>query len=359
MNEIRNRIITISGEPVSGKSTVVKNIKSKYEELGFNVHIISVGKLFRNLIKEEYEKMYPDRTNWNIADIQTDEAFIKKRNQIDLMVDGEITKKGKAINSIDRPNDVYIIDSRLAWKNIPESYAVRLVVNENIAGKRVFEDKTRGTEDKYNTEAEAIEKTKKRKLAEIERYKQRYGIDLTDSNNYNLIIDTTYSNTDELANIIINGEETYRNGTYYPKNWRSPALFLPSQRIGETLSCSPIGFRIEDIVQSINEDGFDPLQGEINTIEQDNINVLKDGHHRSIAALASGKTLIPYNIVHKDDDFSKKYLESEVKISNIYDWEDIIRYYSKQGNIKCLEDFNIGKVINMNKVQDILNDNDR
>ena len=35
MSEIRNKIITISGEPASGKSTVVAALKEKYEKLGY------------------------------------------------------------------------------------------------------------------------------------------------------------------------------------------------------------------------------------------------------------------------------------------------------------------------------------
>ena len=34
LKEIKNKIITISGEPVSGKSTVVREIKELYEEKG-------------------------------------------------------------------------------------------------------------------------------------------------------------------------------------------------------------------------------------------------------------------------------------------------------------------------------------
>ena len=60
-------------------------------------------------------------------------------------------------------------------------------------------------------------------MGEIERYKLRYGVDLTDPDNYDLIIDTSYSNTEELADIIIQGEESYRKEEYYPKNWASPA----------------------------------------------------------------------------------------------------------------------------------------
>ncbi len=349
MDQIKNKIITISGEPVSGKSTVVKHIKSKYEEMGYNVHIISVGHTFRELVKKEYLKMYPDRGDANLGDIQTDPSFATQRNMIDQMVDSEVAKRGNEINSVERPNDVYIIDSRLAWSNVPESYAIRLIVNEKIAGDRVFKDRTRGKEDQYGSLEEAITKTRERKLAEISRYKKRYGVDLTNPDNYDLIVDTSYSISDELADIIIKGEEKYRSGEYYPKYWKSPALFLPSQKIGETLSTSPIGSNIEDIIESINKKGYNP-NGEVEAVEQNGVSVLRDGHHRAIAALGAGKTLMPYFVEHKDDEFAKKYIDGDVRLQDIYDWEDCIRYYAKKGNIESLKDFNIRNVIDIDKV---------
>ena len=213
MENIRNKIITISGEPASGKSTVVKEIKSKYEKKGFNVYIISVGDVFRETVKKEYLKRYPDRTNVSLADIQNDKEFMAKLQSIDGLIDDEIARKGKEINEKERPNDVYIIDSRLAWSNVPDSYAIRLTVNEAIAGKRVFNDTTRGSEDQYETVDEAIQKTRKRKLGEIERYKEKY---------YDLVVDTSYTNTQELADIIVSGEEAYRTGKSYPKYWANP-----------------------------------------------------------------------------------------------------------------------------------------
>lgn len=134
MSEIRNKIITISGEPVSGKSTVVKKLKEKYEEMGYRVHLVITGHVFRDKVKKEYLRMYPDREDANLADIQEDETFATKRAEIDGAIDGMIAEMGKEINSEEKPNDVYIIDSRLAWHNIPDSYAVRLTVNEKIAG---------------------------------------------------------------------------------------------------------------------------------------------------------------------------------------------------------------------------------
>ena len=198
MENIRNKIITISGEPASGKSTVVKEIKSKYEKQGFNVYIISVGDVFRETVKKEYLKRYPDRINVSLADIQNDKEFMAKLQSIDGLIDDEIARKGKEINEKERPNDVYIIDSRLAWSNVPDSYAIRLTVNE------------------------AIQKTRKRKLGEIERYKEKYGINLLDENNYDLVVDTSYTNTQELADIIVSGEEAYRTGKSYPKYWANP-----------------------------------------------------------------------------------------------------------------------------------------
>lgn len=72
MSEIKNKIITISGEPASGKSTVVKAFKEKSENMGYTVHIISTGLVFREIIKKEYLKMYPDRTDANLADIMVE-----------------------------------------------------------------------------------------------------------------------------------------------------------------------------------------------------------------------------------------------------------------------------------------------
>lgn len=346
MSEIRNKIITISGEPVSGKSTVVKAITKEYEKQGYTVHKISIGSLFREIAKKEYLKKYPDRVNANIADIQADKDFAENIRLIDEMVDTEVKRRGQEINREERPNDVYIVDSRLAWNQIPEAYSIRLTVNERIAGLRVFRDTTRGSEDQYKTVEEAIEKTRERKQQEIERYKGTYDVDLTNPDNYDLIINTSYSEIDEIADVIIKGEEAYRKEEYYPQNWKSPALFIPSQSIKETLSTSPMGFGMEDVSESIKNQGYN-VKAAINVVQQEGVDVLKDGHHRCIAAIAAGKTLIPYEIVSKDDEKTQKYVQGEVRLGDIYDWEDCIRFYAKNERLK---DFDIHRDIPIDKL---------
>lgn len=344
MDKVRNKIITISGEPVSGKSTVVKMLEQKYKSMGYTVHIIRTGHVFRDRVKSEYLKMYPDRKDANLADIQADETFAKKRDEMDAAIDGWIAEQGKEINSIPRPNDVYIIDSRLAWHNIPDSYAVRLTVDERIAGQRVFKDQTRGSEDSYNTIEEATQKTRQRKLGEIERYKKRYGVDLTNPDNYDVIVDTSYSNTAELADIIIAGEVEYRAGDYYPKTWASPLHFLTTQKGRETSSMSWRGNTIESLAEIIKEQGYDPVKGILDIAEHGGVKYLLEGNHRTMAALAAGKTLLPYDVLYKDDEYSRQAAEEvycDRTQERIYDWIEYIVYYGEKGQIEQLKGLQI------------------
>lgn len=339
MEDIRNKIITISGEPASGKSTVVKEIKRKYEEQGFCVHIISVGDVFREMIKKEYLKKYPDRTNSSLADIQNDEEFMSKIHSIDSLVDGEVARKGKEINEKERPNDVYIIDSRLAWSNVPNSYAIRLTVNDAIAGKRVFYDKTRGSEDQYETLDVAIKKTRERKLGEIERYKERYNIDLSDENNYDLIVDTSYTDTKELAGIIVNGEEAFRTGKPYSKYWANPTCFFPLQSINNNRENKK-----DSLSKGIGEEGYTTLEDVLNVIEINGTKYLSKGFYRTFKALSVGKTLLPYEIF-KEKNSSKPDLYEK----DILNYAKCISYYGGQiGKIKQLQNFTVDDLLAIN-----------
>lgn len=348
MSEIKNKIITISGEPVSGKSTVVKTLKEKYESMGYNVHVISTGYVFREVIMQEYLRMYPDRKNANLADVQADEAFAHKRNEIDKLVDEEMRKKGIEINSQERPNDVYIIDSRLAWHNIPASYAIRLTVDEKIAGERAFKDKTRGPEDRYKTVEEAIQKTRERKLGEIKRYKEKYGIDLSDPQNYDLIVDTAYSNTDELADIIIAGEESYRKGIKYPKNWASPVHFISMQKIKDCDSKER-----KKKFEMIKQGKYNLIEEPLYVAENNGVKILLDGNHRCHAGLMAGKTLFPYIITHKDDEIAKQReqeLYEDPTLESTYDWAEAIEYYGGSiGQIERLKGFKVTDLLSLIK----------
>jgi len=257
----KNKIITISGQPVTGKGTTVKRIIEKLKEQGYNeqdIHVITTGHEFRNyfnsifdfikdykeseqiesfaqniylrslLEKKEYRQTLIDTIiNLRQSQIDVDSLTIEDANNlkefsglrkvIDNVIDNGIAEKGKEINSILRPNEIWIIDSRLAFHNIPESFAVRLVSDPQVAAERLFNDKSRGKEDNYNSVEEAYEAREKRRIGEQARYLKRYGVDLEDENNYDLIIDTSYSTIEDISDKILYCLECYTEGKPFEK----------------------------------------------------------------------------------------------------------------------------------------------
>jgi len=318
LQEKNIKVITLSGEPVSGKSTARSNLKEEYKKLGYKVKEISIGDIFREIAEKEGYKSIEDFNE-----------SLKKRGDIDRRIDGQVKELGKRILEEGEENTVYLIDSRMAWKNIPYSFAVRLKCNSKVAGKRVF-NANRNDIDSYQTEEEAITAVKNRKNSEVERYKMRYGIDLTDEDNYSLVIDTSYANIEEIANTIIKCEEYDRDGKEYAKNWASPKIFLPTQTIRDTFNINN-----EKTNQSIKDNGYfpdkpiDTVQVNIDGIDY---NFAYDGHNRMCCAARNNITLVPYKIVAREDEkvpfcgmTAKEYVKGEFSISEAYNHEDAMK----------------------------------
>ena len=272
-NEIKNRIIAISGEPVSGKGTTIKKMTEMLIKKGYkeeNIHIISTGHQFRDyfekiidfirnindseklkelgedkglkqiLENKEYRKVLQNtisniqKNNINLDDISkiselnNSEIFAELRSVVDTLIDGDTKRLGEEINREERPDEVWIFDSRMAFDNIPGAFSVRLTVNPYEAAKRLYNDTSRGKEDRYASIEEAEKAREERRIGEIKRYKERYGVDLEDENNYNLIVNTTSAEVDDIAKIILECEERYRNGEEFGKNWASVLTMIPT-----------------------------------------------------------------------------------------------------------------------------------
>ena len=111
-------IITITGKPCSGKSTVAKMFAEKY-----NFTHMSTGDLFR-----KYAKQFG-------YDILTFQQVDDRVKEIDELVDSKIINIGKT-----KSNENIIIDSRLAWHFMPASLKIKLEVDKEEAAKRIFND---------------------------------------------------------------------------------------------------------------------------------------------------------------------------------------------------------------------------
>ncbi len=177
-------IISITGVPGSGKSTVSKKIAEI-----LNLKRYYIGKIQRERAKEmgmtihEYNKWSEDPKN---AHADTD-------------IEKYIEKLGKT-------EDNFIIESRTAHKIIPHSIKIMLTVDTKEAARRIIKDiqeKNDRNEAVYSSVEEAEEKIKERMNSEKKRYMQYYNIDPYDKSNFDIIIDTTNLTPEEVISKIL------------------------------------------------------------------------------------------------------------------------------------------------------------
>jgi cytidylate kinase len=171
--------ISITGDLGSGKSTVCGLIKEKY---GFTVY--STGVIQRSLAEK-----------YGMTTLQFNK-YMEDHPEIDQEIDDTLTRIGKE-------NDNIILDSRLAWNFVPDSFKVYLSVELDTAADRILEAQ-RGSVESYANHEDAKTKILQRKASENLRYSKKYGVDCSNLNNYDIVIDTTHLTPQEIADMIIN-----------------------------------------------------------------------------------------------------------------------------------------------------------
>lgn len=161
-------IITITGKPCSGKGTVAKEFCKNY-----NFEYVCTGDMFR----EHAKRLGYD----NILTFQEEDPRVK---EIDNIVDSSMEQLGKT-----RINDNIVIDSRLAWHFIPNSFKVFIDVDRTVAAQRLI-GADRETEKTTSLE-DAIKKLDSRWQVENDRYMELYQTNNLDSSNYDYVIDSS------------------------------------------------------------------------------------------------------------------------------------------------------------------------
>lgn len=175
---MKKNIISLAGDLAAGKGTVSKILM---EDLGYGVY--RNGEYARKLAKE----MGLDITSFN--------KYLAEHPEIDLQIE-------KSASEYAKTNDNFIIDARLGWYAVPESFKVYLRVDIDVAAKRAFEDNNRkGTEQFATVEEQKRDMIERFKL-ENERYWNLYHVHKEDMSNYDLVIDTTNMTPNEVANKI-------------------------------------------------------------------------------------------------------------------------------------------------------------
>lgn len=178
---MKKKIITITGVEGSGKSSASKLVA---KQLGYK-HF-STGNFMRSLAEEK--------------GMRFDEfhELATQNDEIDKLIDSKSKKIGEEETEV-------VIDSRLAFNFIPESFKVFLSLDPDTAAQRIFNDMK--VNKKRAVEKEATVEAVKESIAErvknnLERYRRTYGIDYRDTSKFDLVVDTKINNLEEVTEII-------------------------------------------------------------------------------------------------------------------------------------------------------------
>lgn len=170
-------IITISGYPGSGKSTVGTLLAKKLQ-----YRFVSMGDL-RGEIAMEHGMTIDELNKLGETEDWTD----KKTDQ-------------KLIASAKQDNTVF--DSRTAFYFLPHSLKVFLDVSPDEGAQRILRDPR--SDERAGKDREEQQRFLQQRIAsDKKRYRTYYGFDFEQKNHYDLWIDTTHRTPGEVVNIIL------------------------------------------------------------------------------------------------------------------------------------------------------------
>lgn len=178
-------IITVSGNPGSGKGTI-----SKYLARVFKLRYYSMGDMRRKMAES---------MDMNINELN-------KLGEKSFITDKAIDNFQKKLR---RKNNI-IVDGRLAFHFIPNSIKLYVNVDLHEGAKRIFKN-YRKTEH-YKNVNDAFNKLKKRIASDKKRYKKYYGIDSFNLKNYDIILDTTNKSITESKKMAREAIKRFING---------------------------------------------------------------------------------------------------------------------------------------------------
>ena len=167
----RPHIITLSGKPGSGKSSTADKVA---EMLGYTRY--SSGDMVRTMIRKR---------GITLAEFN---ARAATDHELDEAIDEELRKL--------RDQSDIVVDSRLGFYWIPESFKVYLDLSIDVATARIYKDaltnESRANEiGDTSSLAEAQQQVRHRLTEETRRFRSLYGVDPYRSENFDLVINTS------------------------------------------------------------------------------------------------------------------------------------------------------------------------
>jgi len=173
---MKRKIIAISGNIAAGKSEIAEILAKS-----LNMEVYSASQSYRALARQ-----------YGMSLVEFNQ-YVKDKPEFDKQVESKTAEVAKSRENL-------IIDARLGWYVVPEAFKVSVKSKIEVASKRLNKFcVSRGQEERYDTIEEAKQAIILRERAERERYSRQYQIDLDDDKNYDLIIDSSDMEPEDVA----------------------------------------------------------------------------------------------------------------------------------------------------------------
>lgn len=170
--------ITISGKPGSGKGTVSKLLADS-----IHYECKCIGDIMGEIAAEKGMSLLE----------------LSKKAETDKSIDEELDRRQVEWG---QKKDNYVMDSRLGFYFMKNSFKVFLDVDTAIGAQRIF--KMNRVDEKENTSLQATIKNIERRIkSERQRYKDYYNVDHYDMKHYDLVVDTSYMKPNDVVNKIL------------------------------------------------------------------------------------------------------------------------------------------------------------
>ena len=175
----KKKIITITGETGSGVSTVTQRLAESLEYRKFGA-----GGLFRNIARQR---------NMTVEQLND---YAKRNNVIDREIDTLIRQLGEGSE--------IVLDARLGYYWIHDSFRVYLQVDPDIAAHRIHKDIEKGKrhEEGATTINQTIIGLRRQAESTQKRYLRDYGVDINNTRPFDLIINTDDKTSEEVVELV-------------------------------------------------------------------------------------------------------------------------------------------------------------
>ena len=175
---MKNLKIILSGNAGSGKSTVGKMLAERLK-----VNFLSVGEICR----QKAVSMG--------LDINQFQEYLKSNIGFDKAMDRYIVDYAVAQTD-------YILDYRLGFHFLPESFKILLKVSDEIAFQRISSRVGKDEDFSTGLMSDKIQLLRTRNELMRGRFIEIYGVDFCDEDNYDLVIDSELNNPEEIIGIV-------------------------------------------------------------------------------------------------------------------------------------------------------------